>query len=431
MDSRPISYDRIPYDPYDITCCSHAPKQAILMISTTDYSSDTLSSHQSIILILFLFVFVFVCVCRRMQDVLREKGLPYYKKYEKAIGGQLFVWLESTFDATQFITNLSISHAKPRPLELELNQSEALLAEGYDVVKHKDFTMEMYFKREAGKTQGMVDLRVSFSADDEKLAFEEGYEMIDPCEHLSRFGVPGEGTLLWWKRNPKNSQTVATGRVATNLLLKEATKIKHMLMERPDDKVLLGIQEDLRQKIIQADQLEKEAKKESVVKRDPLNSAIELMALDETELRQWQDIFARMDKHRVGRITLKDIFEPLGEAYWTPFVVGLFNDMGALDFSYSKEGHVEFADYLNVVGAYCMFGETEVVKSLFVHTDKDHLGFITCEQYINLLNELFPYPFEKKVIMVWSGGVRRIPCDMKISFLPLTNPINHPFHHIQ
>ena len=268
------------------------------------------------------------------------------------------------------------------------------------MVKHKDFTMELYFKREAGKTQGMVDLRVSFSADDEKTAFDEGYEMVDPCEFLSRFGIPGEGTLLWWKRNPKNSQTVATGRVATNLLLKEATKIKHMLMERHEDKVVLGIQEDLRQKIVQADQLEKEAKKESVVKRDPLSSAIELMALDEAELRQWQDIFARMDTNRVGRITLKDIFEPLGEAYWTPFVVELFNDMGALDFSYNKEGSVEFSDYLNVVGAYCMFGETEVVKSLFVHTDKDHLGFITCEQYINLLNELFPYPFEKKVTSI-------------------------------
>ena len=332
-----------------------------------------------------------------MQDVLREKGLPYYKKYERALGGQLFLWVESTFDATQFITNLSISHTKPRPLELELDQSAALREDGYDVVTHKDFTVELYFKREAGKTLGLVDLRVSFSADDEQMAHDEGYEMVDPCEPLSRFGIPGEGTLLWWKRNPKNSQTVATGTQATNLLLKEATKIKHMLMERPDDKILLGIQEDLRLKIVQADQLEKDAKKDSVVKRDPLNSAIELMALNEEELRQWQDIYAKMDTNRVGRITLKDIFEPLGEAYWTPFVTGLFRDMGALDYSYAKEGTVEFSDYLNVIGAYCMFGETEVVKSLFVHTDKDHLGFITCEQYINLLNELFPYPFEKKV----------------------------------
>ena len=77
----------------------------------------------------------------------------------------------------------------------------------------------------------------------------------------------------------------------------------------------------------------------------------------------------------------------------------LFEDMDAIEYSNNaKDGAIEFADYLYVVGTYCMFGEKEIVKTVFAHADKDHLGYVTTNQFIALLNELYPFPGEKKMI---------------------------------
>ena len=143
---------------------------------------------------------------------------------------------------------------------------------------------------------------------------------MDPSESLSRYGVPGEGTLLWWRRTTKNTESAASGAQLTNSLLKELTKVKILLAERPEDKALLHMQDDIGKRVRRAVDAEREAKATSGVKRDPLSSATDLMALNPAEMRQWQDIFARLDKDRTGKISLQDIFRPIEEAHWSPLV---------------------------------------------------------------------------------------------------------------
>ena len=73
--------------------------------------------------------------------------------------------------------------------------------------------------------------------------------------------------------------------------------------------------------------------------------------------------------------------------------------MGGIEYSKTaKDGMIEFADFVYVVGTYCMFGEKEIVKTVFAHADKDHMGYLTTNQFIALLHELFPLPGEKKMI---------------------------------
>ena len=45
-----------------------------------------------------------------------------------------------------------------------------------------------------------------------------------------------------------------------------------------------------------------------------------------------------------------------------------------------------------------MFGEREILRTMFTFADKDHDGYISTEDFLDLLDVLFPYPAEKKAI---------------------------------
>jgi len=162
-----------------------------------------------------------------MQEFLKEKGLPYFKRLDRPLGGAIYLWFEPTFDPESFITSLMLNNGNPRPQDAECNRAEELVKQEYEgPFGHDTVPLEFYYKRDAGKTNGLVELAVTTTEEEEAHVLKNDFEMVEPSESLSRYGVPGEGTLLWWRRLPKNADKAKAGAALTNLLLKEAAQWK-------------------------------------------------------------------------------------------------------------------------------------------------------------------------------------------------------------
>jgi hypothetical protein len=52
---------------------------------------------------------------------------------------------------------------------------------------------------------------------------------------------------------------------------------------------------------------------------------------------------------------------------------------------------MEFGDFMKVASTFGLFGKEQILRSLFMFADYDKVGYITTEQFTDLLNVLNPY----------------------------------------
>ena len=90
---------------------------------------------------------------------------------------------------------------------------------------------------------------------------------------------------------------------------------------------------------------------------NPLQYAIELMALSQSELKKWMSCFEKIDKEKNTRITVDDIFMWL-EMPPTAYAKHVFVSVDALD---AKE-QLEFGDFIRSIAVYCFFGREEILR---------------------------------------------------------------------
>jgi hypothetical protein len=158
---------------------------------------------------------------QRQNDMLQEKGLPYFIRMPRQLGTDQYLWIETTFDSSEFITSLELSHATPGN---ELNRSAELERTGeYQVIKHEKMKLEVWIERDATKTKGIDGLQVTQTEQEEVRAGVEGWHKIE--EPLSLYGVSGEGVHLWFRKIEKaRSDGIPTAAGDTNALITEAMK---------------------------------------------------------------------------------------------------------------------------------------------------------------------------------------------------------------
>ena len=128
--------------------------------------------------------------------------------------------------------------------------------------------------------------------------------------------------------------------------------VKGLLDAKPNDKNIQAVMERLGQKLENAYQKEKKAEV-----TNPLQAAIDLLALTEADVAKWLTVFQRIDKKRNGKIDLNDIFE-FFEATPTAITREVFVGADALD----KDGNMEFGDFIRACGIFCLFGKLEIIK---------------------------------------------------------------------
>lgn len=234
--------------------------------------------------------------------------------------------------------------------------------------------MVLWFIREKRKKSGISDIVVCFDASEENKLLLDGYEKLEPS--LVNFNMPD--IHFWIKKADKLDTVEATN---TNALIAEVKSVQKMLAERPTDDALKGLYKRLHQKLASAYEAEKAA-----TDMNPLQYAIELMALSQSDLKKFMNLFERLDKERKARISLDDIFEWL-EMPPTDFAKHVFRSVDALD----AEGLLEFGDFLRSIAIFCFFGKKEILRFLYTFGDTSGSGSMTHQDFVKLLNTIHPY----------------------------------------
>ena len=278
----------------------------------------------------------------KQNELLISKALPSYKKLERAINndGNMFLWLETTKTTSEFITDIQLTHSSVgHELYKDLSKS------GYEALASPECKMIMWIIREKRKKRGISELIVCYDHSEENKLMLDGYEKLDVS--LSNFDMPD--IFIWYKKADK-LDTVESSN--TNALISEVKGVQKMLQERPEDNALKELYKRLHQKLIDAYAQEKEA-----TEVNPLQYAIELLALSQSELKKWMRIFEKLDVEKKARISLDDIFEWL-EMPPTAYAKHVFVTVDALD----AEGLLEFGDFMRSIAIYCFFGRDQILR---------------------------------------------------------------------
>lgn len=241
--------------------------------------------------------------------------------------------------------------------------------------------MVVWVIREKRKKRGICDLIVCYDLSEENRLLLEGYEKIDVP--LSNFNMP---EIFFWIKKADKLDTVES--MNTNALISEVKGVQKMLQERPDDDALKGLYKRLHQKLQLAYEQEKTA-----VDMNPLQYAIELLALSQKDLKKFMNIFEMLDKERKARISLDDIFEWL-EMPPTAFAKHVFYSVDALD----AEGLMEFGDFMRAIAIFCFFGKNEILRFLYTFGDTSGSGAMTHQDFVKLLNTIHPYD-KRRLVM--------------------------------
>lgn len=329
---------------------------------------------------------------RRMQ-MLIDKRLPYYTRVTKSIGRQISVWCQFTYNTQQFITSMDVGH-----ISSEHPYFKDLTAFGYESVGHPALKLVFWYsinlypllaiqlidvvcriKRDQLKLSAISQLDFGFSTAEEEKLIQNSYEIV--CQSLFEFDLPD--CSLWACRINKvlTKATKANVAVATNTAIQQLHRARQMLQEHPDNLNLQAMEARFIEDVEECYR-----KEEAAEVGDPVEKARRLLALDDYELDLWLDVFEKMDKTKIGKVRVEEVFELVDEIL-TASGRQVFASMNALD----SDGFMEFGDFILSVGTFCFFGHTDVLKFLYTWADRDHKGIITQADYINLLNDLHPY----------------------------------------
>ncbi len=126
-----------------------------------------------------------------------------------------------------------------------------------------------------------------------------------------------------------------------------------LVKKKPDDKTLLILRDKVRDRLKQSRENEKRFDV-----TNPIQSSVDLMALDGPELDKWLRIFRKFDKKGVGGITVDSVFEEIEETS-TSFARSIFTNVDAVD---PDTGLVECADFMRAVSTFCFFGKSEILR---------------------------------------------------------------------
>lgn len=336
------------------------------------------------------------------NEMLIEKGLPHYIRMEKSLGEQIYLWFQMTFDPKLFVTHLEIadkivmhglSPVISNPDLIANVASKALVIDEktgntfidlkpqkYEAVQHKATNLVLWLKRDQKKTRGLSEIAVSFHELDETRCLVDGFEKIELS--LESFKLPG--VLFWVKRIDKlGNSNVAN----TNALISEVVKVRGLVKKAPNDKNLLDLLKKLSTRLQSA--YDRDSKGSNA---NPLQISIDLMALTPLDLEKWMSVYQKIDKDNEERITIEQLFN-FFEEIPTEFNLEVFRSVDAINAE--DEDTIEFGDFLRAVSTYCFFGKEEIVRFLFLFADTDKVGYLTHEQFVELLNVLHPFDKSK------------------------------------
>eukprot|EP01031_Cornospumella_fuschlensis_P025232 gene25232-30474_t len=298
---------------------------------------------------------------------LQDKGLPYYRPMDRSLGGSFYLWQQPTFDQTIFITDIALSHKDPTS-EYYITPSK-----GHEIISHEKVPFNILVRRDKYVTKGIKNIFVTFLEKEEQECILNNYVRLEP--NLDVFGM--SSMSLWVEKMDKSKTSALTN---TNALISEITKVRHLLSEQPKNRNLISLLQRLNERLAEAHH--KELAHQIT---NPLEYAIEFMALEENDVKMLMKVFEKIDKKKLGQISLKQIFDFL-EQPQTPVSEEVFRSMDALD----SNGMIEFGDFVRAVGTYAFFGKEEILRFIYIFADQDRTGSIKSSEFTHLVEVLNP-----------------------------------------
>lgn len=308
---------------------------------------------------------------QKENDHLQDKGLPHFVKMERALvsGSEpIYLWTQMTFDDTMFITDICLSHK-----DVESEYHLELTRERYTAMEIPSTNLVLWWKRSQHRSKGVKELRLTFTEQEEVRCSVDGFERLSP--DLSVFSL---AEMVMWMQ--KISKTKTSSALNADAVMAEIVKVRDMLQAEPKNRNLKDLLQKLNEKLRVC--LDKQT---NAIVTNPLQAAIELMALTEGEVEQFMKIFKRIDKDERGKVTTMDIFEFLKQPA-TPLAREIFTTLDALD----DNGYVEFGDFVRVLGTFCFFGKEEILRFIYVFTDKARVGDISAGDFERLIEMINP-----------------------------------------
>ncbi|CAE7401088.1 unnamed protein product, partial [Symbiodinium microadriaticum] len=222
---------------------------------------------------------------QRQNDILASKGFPYYRMMERGIGtsGDVFLWFKMTPNPEDFITHIELAHAdRSHPLYKELDRL------GYEKIENPLVKLVIFVKRDRRRDKALKAIRVSYEASEESRFMVDGYSKISDGVSLLEFGFPD--IFLWSLYMDKDDKNEAAN---VNALIGELKGARKMLKHRPGDKDIQNLVKMLEEKLDAAYHQEVNAEVSN-----PLEYAVNLMALSNSEVKQFMKIFQSIDREK-------------------------------------------------------------------------------------------------------------------------------------
>ena len=282
---------------------------------------------------------------QRQNNILADKGLPFYKKINRGIGnqGDVFIWTEMTTSSADFVTHIDIGHSDPNhPLYKRLD------ALGWEEISNPNVKMVLWIKRDKKKNTAINSIKVSYESGEETRLLVDQYLRVGAGEiSLDTFDLPD--IYLWYHKVDKDDNLAA---INTNAIIGELHSVRKMLKERPDDQELIILEKKLVEKLSSAHDAEVENQG-----THPITHAVDLLALTDSQLHYWMKIYAKVDTDKSGAVEFDELCDFLGQAP-TKFVRYVFEEMD----TFNSEGVIEFSDFLRSFAIFCMFGKDEILR---------------------------------------------------------------------
>ena len=317
------------------------------------------------------------------NTLLEERGLPFYIRMDKSLGNGLYMWIQSSMDPKQFITSLEFGHKDPT--HPKYKDPKKMEKDKYEAVGHDKMNLVIWIKRDVTKIRGLSGFEISYSEVDENRNMVEGFDKYE--EPLMDYDLPD--IYLWKKTVNKISHS---DKVPVNKLVGEFQKAVKMAAAKPNDKNLQLVVNKMKDEVAKA---HKQAQDFEVT--NPINKAIDLMALDVNDMERWMHAYERFGQEKFNQkgntnpdkamtLDIIDIAMYIEETSST-FLEHIFKSVDA----FNEFQEIEFGDFMRAVSTYCFFGKQEILQFLYTFIGKTIEGKIIHEEFISLLNILHPY----------------------------------------
>ena len=348
----------------------------------------------------------------------RALGESHFVRVKNDIGSKekmVVVWKKVSTEKDEFLSDLVLASTQPNDQHFFFGDKE-----GYRLVVHPDMrgmgaadpTLCLWFKKEAGKSRFISDIRVSYTKDDHIDLTRKNYEMLPLC--LSNFSLGYANVWIMWT----SSQIVRL--TDSDHVEKELKDYSAMLSKNPDDKILTKMVDQCKFRLREAQLAEEDHAKD--IPGDDWTYTKEFLALKSSELDKMRSIFRKsIDFDRDDIISVEDyclfVREPLS---MSPFIRQIFALSAPTNCKVGKyptsnsTPTMDVGATLKATAVFCMLSSSDLLKFIFAWYDTKGYGVIDNKLFLDLM-ALF-HPRHRDDVVVRALKEVDLPVDGKMPF---------------